>query len=83
MAALLEQADDAYFAPLHESENTTWTRPRAVLIGDAAHACYPSMAQGGAMALEDALVLADTLTAEPDVATALAAYQARRTERVA
>ncbi|MGW5590966.1 FAD-dependent monooxygenase [Streptomyces sp. NPDC003857] len=80
---LLEQGADAYFAALYESENTVWTRPGAVLIGDAAHAFSPSMAQGGAMALEDALVLADTLTAEPDVTTALAAFQARRAERVA
>jgi FAD-dependent urate hydroxylase len=80
---LLEQGADAHFAALHESQNTTWTRPRAVLIGDAAHAFSPSMAQGGAMALEDALVLADTLATEPDVPTALAAYQARRTSRIA
>jgi 2-polyprenyl-6-methoxyphenol hydroxylase-like FAD-dependent oxidoreductase len=32
-----------------------------VLIGDAAHATSPNMAQGAAMALEDALVLADCL----------------------
>ncbi|MGW8729424.1 FAD-dependent monooxygenase [Streptomyces sp. NPDC055808] len=83
VAALLEQGDGAHFAALHESENTAWTRPHAVLIGDAAHACSPSMAQGGAMALEDAWVLADTLVAEPDVPTALEAFQARRTERVA
>nr|WP_277611360.1 FAD-dependent monooxygenase [Streptomyces scabichelini] len=80
---LLEQGADAYFAALHESENTVWTRPRAVLIGDAAHAFSPSMAQGGAMALEDALVLADTLMTMPDVTAALAAFQARRAERVA
>jgi 2-polyprenyl-6-methoxyphenol hydroxylase-like FAD-dependent oxidoreductase len=80
---MLEQGADAHFAALHESENTVWTRPGAVLIGDAAHAFSPSMAQGGAMALEDALVLADTLTTTPDVTAALAAFQARRAGRVA
>lgn len=80
---LLEQGADAHFAALYESENTVWTRPGAVLIGDAAHAFSPSMAQGGAMALEDALVLSETLTTEPDIASALAAFQARRSERVA
>ncbi|MFC4505149.1 MULTISPECIES: FAD-dependent monooxygenase [Streptomyces] len=80
---LLEQGADAHFAALHESENTLWTRPGAVLIGDAAHAFSPSMAQGGAMALEDALVLADTLQTGPDVTAALAAFQARRAGRVA
>jgi 2-polyprenyl-6-methoxyphenol hydroxylase-like FAD-dependent oxidoreductase len=33
-----------------------------VLIGDAAHTCPPTIAQGGAMALEDAVVLAELLT---------------------
>lgn len=88
---LLEQGADAHFAALYESENTVWTRPGAVLIGDAAHAFSPSMAQGGAMALEDALVLADTLgagtragtEARADVAAALAAFQDRRAGRVA
>jgi FAD-dependent urate hydroxylase len=80
---LLEQGADAYFAALYESENTVWTRPRAVLVGDAAHAFSPSMAQGGAMALEDALVLADTLTTTRDVTTALASYETRRDQRVA
>ncbi len=80
---LLQQGADAYFAVLRESENTVWARGHAVLVGDAAHAFSPSMAQGCAMALEDSLVLADTLTTEPDVTAALAAFQARRAERVA
>ncbi|MBT3164483.1 FAD-dependent monooxygenase [Streptomyces sp. Vc74B-19] len=80
---LLEQGDDAYFAALKESENTVWTRPGAALVGDAAHTFSPSMAQGGAMALEDAAVLADTLADAPDVTAALTSFQARRAGRVA
>src|SRR4051794_36915275 len=38
-----------------------WNRGRVVLIGDAAHTCPPTIAQGGAMALEDAVVLAELL----------------------
>jgi len=38
-----------------------WHRGRAVLIGDAAHACPPTLAQGAAQALEDASVLAELL----------------------
>jgi 2-polyprenyl-6-methoxyphenol hydroxylase-like FAD-dependent oxidoreductase len=38
-----------------------WNRGRVVLIGDAAHTCPPTVAQGGAMALEDAVVLAGLL----------------------
>jgi len=39
----------------------SWHRGRVVLIGDAAHACPPTLAQGAAMSLEDALVLAELL----------------------
>ncbi|MGW5138171.1 FAD-dependent monooxygenase [Nocardia beijingensis] len=42
-----------------------WNRGRVVLIGDAAHACPPTLAQGGAQALEDASVLAELLASEP------------------
>ncbi|MBO0806587.1 MAG: FAD-dependent monooxygenase, partial [Nocardiopsaceae bacterium] len=38
-----------------------WNRGRVVLIGDAAHSCPPTLAQGGAQALEDAGVLAELL----------------------
>ena len=74
---LLARATDAYFAPLSEIDGSDWARPGLVLIGDAAHACSPSMAQGGAMALEDAVVLAE-LVREDRVAD----YTARRAERV-
>jgi salicylate hydroxylase len=60
-----------------------WVRGRAVLIGDAAHAMAPSLAQGGAQAIEDAWVLAQSLAAlphRPDAA--LAAYEATRRPRV-
>ncbi|HEY3481872.1 MAG TPA: FAD-dependent monooxygenase [Streptomyces sp.] len=80
---LLEQGENAYFSPLYESAHTVWTRERAVLIGDAAHAFSPSMAQGGAMAMEDAVVLADCLATSADVTTALAEFQRRRETRVA
>ena len=38
---------------------TQWSSGRIGLIGDAAHAATPNLGQGGAMAVEDALVLAD------------------------
>ncbi|RSN54734.1 2-polyprenyl-6-methoxyphenol hydroxylase [Actinomadura sp. WAC 06369] len=40
-----------------------WNRGRVVLIGDAAHACPPTLAQGAAQCLEDAAVLAELLLA--------------------
>lgn len=47
-----------------------WHRGRVILIGDAAHAMTPNMGQGGAMAIEDALVLAGALadTVHPEAA---------------
>lgn len=39
-----------------------WNRGRVVIIGDAAHSCPPTIAQGAAQALEDALVLTELLT---------------------
>ena len=62
---LLQHAGDAYFAPIEEVVPPAWTARRVVLVGDAAHASSPNMAQGAAMALEDALVLADRARDEP------------------
>ncbi|MFI1049990.1 FAD-dependent monooxygenase [Streptomyces griseoruber] len=39
-----------------------WHRGRVVLVGDAAHCCPPTFAQGAAMSLEDVQVLAELLT---------------------
>ena len=44
-----------------------WNRGRVVLIGDAAHICPPTLAQGAAMALEDAAVLAELLVSRDAV----------------
>jgi 2-polyprenyl-6-methoxyphenol hydroxylase-like FAD-dependent oxidoreductase len=41
------------------------SRGLTLLIGDAAHATSPNMAEGAAMAVEDALVLADCLAVSP------------------
>lgn len=59
-----------------------WNRGRVVLIGDAAHTCPPTIAQGGAMALEDAVVLAELLTERDALDQDLwDAFAARRYER--
>jgi 2-polyprenyl-6-methoxyphenol hydroxylase-like FAD-dependent oxidoreductase len=60
-----------------------WHRGRVVLIGDAVHVCPPTIAQGAAMGLEDATVLAELLTAADRVDEAMwAAFSARRHARV-
>lgn len=58
-----------------------WSRGRVVLIGDAAHSSSPFMGQGGAMALEDAVLLAEMLDGASDVPATLTAFGQRRFER--
>jgi 2-polyprenyl-6-methoxyphenol hydroxylase-like FAD-dependent oxidoreductase len=59
-----------------------WNRGRVVLIGDAAHSCPPTLAQGGAQALEDATVLTDLLLTRDRLDDALwAAFTGRRFDR--
>jgi 2-polyprenyl-6-methoxyphenol hydroxylase-like FAD-dependent oxidoreductase len=59
-----------------------WHRGRVVLIGDAAHSCPPTLAQGGAQALEDAAVLTELLLSRPALDDELwAQFTARRYER--
>jgi 2-polyprenyl-6-methoxyphenol hydroxylase-like FAD-dependent oxidoreductase len=54
----------------------------ALLLGDAAHAMTPNLAQGSAQAMEDAIVLADSLEKYDITRQALDAYESRRKERV-
>jgi salicylate hydroxylase len=56
---------------------------RIALLGDAAHPVLPFLAQGGALAIEDAAVLVAALDAVPhDPAAAVAGYAAQRLARV-
>lgn len=57
-----------------------WINGRAALLGDAAHPMLPFMAQGAAMAIEDAWVLAKCLS-QSDVAAGLRRYQDLRLPR--
>ncbi|MEU4245169.1 FAD-dependent monooxygenase [Actinoplanes sp. NPDC026619] len=59
-----------------------WNRGRVVLIGDAAHACPPTLAQGAAQAFEDASVLAELLLRESALSDDLwQEFTGRRLER--
>ena len=57
-----------------------WTDGRVTLLGDAAHPTLPYMAQGAAMAVEDAVVLARAMSGA-EVPQALTAYQRARLAR--
>ena len=65
-----------------------WTKGTIALLGDAAHAMLPFAAQGAAMAIEDAMVLAKCLGTTqreggPAIAAALQRYAKLRRGRVA
>ena len=51
-----------------------WHRGRVLLIGDAAHASTPFMGQGGAMAIQDAVILARALSCHSSLDAALTAF---------
>lgn len=61
----------------------TWSTSRATILGDAAHATLPYLAQGAAMAIEDGAVLSRALRQEDNIADALDLYQRNRVERCA
>ncbi|KAK9412732.1 putative FAD-binding domain-containing protein [Seiridium unicorne] len=65
-----------------------WTSQsgRCVLIGDAAHAMVPFLAQGASSAIEDGAVLAaclDVCTSRSDIPTVLRSFESIRQERIA
>jgi len=59
------------------------SREEVTLLGDAAHPMLPFLAQGGAMAIEDAAVLARCLEGDQNIARAMRAYESARRHRVA
>jgi salicylate hydroxylase len=61
-----------------------WTSGCVALLGDAAHPVLPYLAQGAALAVEDALTLAACIAAGPDnLSAALRRYEALRRPRAA
>ena len=61
-----------------------WSEGPVTLLGDAAHPMLPFLAQGAAMAIEDAAVLADCLGRYPDdIPSAMRRYERARRRRTA
>jgi FAD-dependent urate hydroxylase len=80
--AALTRDEQLHCGPIEWVDVAQWHSGRVVLIGDAAHAAPPTMGEGGSMAMEDALVLAEVLRAAQSVERALDTYVARRRPRV-
>lgn len=81
MLGQIQPTTPLYFSRIETVQPRTCVNGRVALIGDAAHATSPSMAQGAGMACEDALVLADAIVSCGDLDTALGHYATRRAPR--
>ncbi|MFW5968044.1 MAG: FAD-dependent monooxygenase [Persicimonas sp.] len=59
-----------------------WGEKRVTLLGDAAHPMTPNLGQGAGQAIEDAIVLADTLDEhQDDIVAGLREYEDARRDR--
>lgn len=79
---LLEVPEAWRLWSLHDLPARRMSRGRIALLGDAAHPVLPTLAQGAALAIEDAACLARALGDGAPVQPALARYAASRLRRV-
>ncbi|GAA0339564.1 FAD-dependent monooxygenase [Bacillus carboniphilus] len=59
-----------------------WSKGRVTLLGDAAHPMLPNLGQGGAQAMEDAIVLAKRLKENESIQRAFQEYEQSRVPRI-
>ena len=73
--AMIKAADVAFENPMIDRDPVpTWRDGPVVLIGDAAHAMYPTGSNGGSQAIVDARVLGAAMVAHGATPEALAAF---------
>lgn len=82
IVANLDPTTQIHRATLQEIRAQRWIADRHVLIGDAAHASSPSMAQGAGMAIEDAVVLGELIARGGPMADILQRFHENRIGRV-
>lgn len=70
------------YTPVYQVRLERWARGPVVLIGDAAHAIVPMLAQGAALAIEDAVLLSEAIAGAPTPAAGACAYEASRRSRL-
>jgi salicylate hydroxylase len=81
--AIGKAAEGAWgYWPIATVSDIAWHEDGVGLIGDAAHAMLPFQAQGAAMAIEDAAILAPLLMTEPTADSAFSRFSAMRRERI-
>jgi 2-polyprenyl-6-methoxyphenol hydroxylase-like FAD-dependent oxidoreductase len=82
MAELIVDPAEVVYRPLETMLlPAPWMKGRVLLIGDAAHATTPHLAQGAAMAIEDAVLLGELLGRDAEPGTLLDEFMARRFDR--
>ena len=78
----ITDADKVNYRPLETLMMLApWYKNRVVMIGDAAHATIPQLGSGAALAIEDAVVLAELLQTDDSIETILDNYMKRRYDR--
>ena len=76
--ALISRAESAFENPMIDRDPVpTWQDGPVVLLGDAAHAMYPTGSNGGSQAIVDARVLGAAMVEHGVTQEALAAYDAK------
>jgi FAD-dependent urate hydroxylase len=81
---LIEATDDAAILrnDIYDRQPLkSWGKGRVTLLGDAAHPMTPYLGQGGCQALEDAVVLAQSLREEGNIESGLRSYESKRIPR--
>ena len=82
---LLERLDDSSRIVVNDYRwlmlPDPWYRGRVLVIGDAAHATTAHLSSGGAMAIEDAVVLGEEVATGGSVSDVLVRFMQRRFER--
>lgn len=81
---LIDAIDEAFITGLYDRESLDrWSFGRVTLLGDAAHAMLPFLAQGACQSLEDSIVLAECLKRHGAgaIEEALRDYEIRRRPR--
>jgi 2-polyprenyl-6-methoxyphenol hydroxylase-like FAD-dependent oxidoreductase len=76
--AQIERPEQVLFAAYHDVVMKRWDGAGLVHVGDAAHAMSPQLGQGANLALVDAMVLADAVSASASLGEALAVYTRER-----
>ena len=80
---LTEREDWLKWALYGQDPTQPWTKGKVALLGDAAHAMLPFMAQGAVSSIEDAAILARAIAEVPgEMEAKLKAYEKARKPRV-